>query len=335
MKKLIVFTFLFSLVNFIPVHLFAQSSAASNGETITDELSPDDIAELERGIKRSFSTIANIATVLTSSDTIAGGYFKADNDDQDDSKIDVIKIPFSTSLCYTDKDVIQPFISGSVGYAKATESIPNGIQILTGELQDFTTTDSLSASIGGGINYRPIKGLTLTPEVSFSVSRIENHYDFNNSFSQVLLQPFDKVLFNWHLNVFTAIPSFKTEYDLPVEFSVIPTVYAGYSFLYNRIFSSSNDLGTVTGNSGVSQIGARLLIPTEVEVLSSTLNLRPFYTHIGIYGQANDGILPTSANEIGLDFVLPNAILKEFSVGGSYTFSEDFNGFRFGIGFKI
>jgi len=293
-----------------------------------------EIAEFVNLVDSTINSAVNAATLFTSQESVSSGYFKFKSTEDPDTKLDVFRIPGQYSLC-DDKDaMIRPFVRGQLGSLKVRESI-TPIEGATG-VNDFSVLDVWTVEGGGGADIEPLDGLVITPEASIAYSRIENRYDYNNDVSQFLQPILDGQVFNTSLDVLTYSPKIKVAYTLPLE-DVKVRFSSRYSYLYNDSFSTESDIVDVSSDTSIFQNGVEVKVPTGLTVLESPVAVRPFFVRSDIHGSAKDGLGFGHFYEGGLDihFGMREAVdlPGELTVGTSYTFGDNFEGWRVGLGY--
>jgi len=276
--------------------------------------------------------VVNGVTIFTSQDTASSGVFSFESDSPgvSDVDIDLLKIPV-THTFGDDDDVLRPQVRGVLGNLKSTRSIETGEP---GSVADFSRLEVLTAGLSGGVVYRAWKELRITPLVGVAYSHVKRRYDFNNSFSQTNLQPFDKDAFNTSVDVMTYSPTVELDYTFREgATTLIPKVR--YSHLFNDSVSSDSSVIDVNSDSGLLQSFFDVNTPLGYNVLGQDLGLHPFIVRTDLFGTAKDARGPNYFHEVGADLTFTDSnrkLLQGFSVGGSYIFGDDFTGYRIGVG---
>jgi hypothetical protein len=276
--------------------------------------------------------VVNGVTIFTSQDTASSGVFSFDSKDPSvtDTDIDLLKIPV-THTFGEEEDVLRPQIRGVLGNLKSTRSIETGGP---GSVADFSRLEVMTFGLSGGVVYRAWKELRITPLVGLAYSNVKRRYDFNNSFSQTNLQPFDKDAFNTSVDVMTYTPTLEVDYTFKEgATTLIPKVR--YSHLFNDSVSSESSVIDVNSDSGMLQSFFDVNTPLGYSVFGQDLGLHPFIVRTDLFGTAKDARGPNYFHELGADLTFTDSnrkLLEGFSVGASYIFGDDFTGYRIGVG---
>ncbi len=297
-----------------------------------------DIDALLNDINQGINQIVNAATLFTSQESVSSGYFKfkANEPDESDTEMDVLRLPARFDLSNDPDAQLKPFVRGQLGYLRASESLA---AIEGGGDADFSVIKTFTAELGGGVDIVLVEGLVLTPEGSISYSRVENNYDYNNPFSQQIIQPlFDEEAFNWDLDIITYSPKVKLAYTLPID-PVKITISSRYAYFYNDSVGSTSSIIDISSDTNLFQNGIQATIPLGFSVFESGVGFRPFFVRSDVHGAARRGLEFAHFYEVGGDFLFGTkesiGLLSELSVGSSYTFGHDFEGWRIGVGYKF
>lgn len=276
--------------------------------------------------------VVNGVTIFTSQDTASSGVFslESDNTGAGDANIDLLKLPITYTFGDEDR-ALRPQIRGVLGSLKSTRSIANGDP---GSAADFSRLEVLTVGLAGGVVYRPWKEFSITPLVGAAYSSVERKYDFNNSFSQTNLMPFDKEAFNTSVDVMTYSPTLEMDYTFKEgAATIIPKVR--YSHLFNDSTSSESSAIDINSDSGMLQSFVDVNAPLGRSVFGQALGLHPFIVRTDLFGTAKEAQGPNYFHEIGADLTFTDSnrkMLQGFSLGGSYIFGGDFTGYRIGLG---
>ena len=276
--------------------------------------------------------VVNGVTIFTTQDTASSGVFSFESDSPgvSDVDIDLIKIPV-THTFGEDQDVLRPQVRGVLGNLTSTRSVATGGP---GSIDDFSRLEVLTAGVSGGVVYRIWDELRITPLFGIAYSHVKRRYDFNNSFSQTNLLPFDQDAFNTSVDVMTYSPTVELDYTFKKgATTLIPKVR--YSHLFNDSVSSKSSVIDVNSDSGMLQSFFDVNTPLGYKLLGQDLGLHPYIVRTDLFGSAKDARGPNYFHELGADLTFTDSnrkTLKGFSIGGSYLFGEDFTGYRIGVG---
>jgi hypothetical protein len=276
--------------------------------------------------------VVNGVTIFTSQDTASSGVFSFESDAPGvtDTDIDLIKIPL-THTFGDEEDVLRPQVRGVLGSLESKRSIATGGP---GTIDDFSRLEVLTAGISGGFVYRAWRELRITPLIGAAYSHIKRRYDYNNSFSQTNLMPFDREAFNTSVDVMTYSPSVEVDYTFRSgETTLIPKMR--YAHLFNDSVSSESSVIDVSSDSGMLQSFIDIETPLGYSLFGQALGLHPFLVRTDVFGSAKEARGPNYFHEVGADLTFKDSsrkILEGFSVGASYIFGDDFSGYRIGVG---
>jgi hypothetical protein len=276
--------------------------------------------------------VVNGVTIFTSQDTASSGVFSFDSDAPGvgDTEIDLIKIPLTHTFGDQD-EVLRPQIRGVLGSLESKRSIATGAP---GSIDDFSRLEVLTAGLSGGFVYRAWRELRITPLVGAAYSHLKRRYDYNNSFSQQNLFPYDREAFNTSVDVMTYSPSVEVDYTFNVGgTTLIPKMR--YAHLFNDSVSSKSSAIDVSSDSGMLQTFLDVETPLGYSVYGQALGIHPFIVRTDVFGSAKDARGPNYFHEVGADLTFKDSqrkLLEGFSVGASYIFGDNFTGYRIGVG---
>lgn len=276
--------------------------------------------------------VVNGVTIFTSQDTASSGVFSFDSDapGASDTDIDLVKIPVSHTFG-SDTDVVRPQVRGVLGSLESKRSIATGGP---GTIDDFSRLEVLTAGVSGGVVYRAWQELRITPLLGVAYSHVKRRYDFNNSYSQSNLLPYDRDAFNTSVDVMTYSPSVEIDYTFRHgEMILIPKIR--YAHLFNDSVSSESSVIDVNSDSGMLQSFFDIETPLGYTVYGQDLGLHPFIVRTDLFGTAKEARGPNYFHEVGADLTFTDKnrkLLEGFSVGASYIFGDDFSGYRIGVG---
>ncbi|MFM1848035.1 MAG: hypothetical protein RL417_1509 [Pseudomonadota bacterium] len=274
----------------------------------------------------------NGVTIFTTQDTASSGVFSFDSDreGESDRNLDILKLPFSHTFG-EEGDEIRPEFRAVIGSFKSTYSPASQVP---GETEDFSRLSANTVGVSGGVLWKAWKELRITPLFELAWTHLKRRYDYNNSFSQANLLPFDREAFNTSVDVLTYSPSIEADYTFrDGETTYVPKLR--YAHLFNDSTSSKSSLIDIDSDSGLLQTFLDVNTPLGYNVEGFNLGLHPFIVRTDVFGAAKDANGPNYFHEIGADVTFDRGgdrLIKGFSVGGSYIFGEDFDGYRLGFG---
>lgn len=280
----------------------------------------------------SVNEVINGVTIFTSQDTASSGTFSFDSDDSDasDADIEILKIPARFTFG-EESDVLRPQVRGVFGNLESKRSITTGGP---GTVDDFSRLEVLTFGTAGGVVYNPWKELRVTPLVGIAYSHLKRRYDYNNSYSQTNLLPYDREAFNTSVDVLTYSPTIEVDYTFrDGAATFIPKIR--YTYLYNDSVSSKSSVIDIESDSSMLQSFFDAEMPLGCSVFGQDLGVHPFIVRTDLFGTAKDARGPNYFYELGADLLITEAdrkLLSGFSVGASYIWGEDFSGYRIGLG---
>lgn len=277
----------------------------------------------------------NTTTLFASQDIFSTGSFSKRSSDQPDTHYDTARTPFEVKLS-DGKGRWQPFVYGSGALLKVTSgaSKPPGA-----EGQDDFSTSHLFAVAGGlGSYLRVSDDFKLSVSCAVTFSHLRNTYDFNNSYSQRVLEPDSDLYYNWDLNLFTYSPTAKAIYESHWGES-IANLTVGYSELFNDSVDSSSPAINIDSATGIFWSRASYTEPTGVDAIGAATSLRPFFQWSNINGKAAKGLDLFNLYEVGADVVFDFKekflLFSQMYWGGSYVTGDSFEGYHIGFGGKF
>ena len=273
----------------------------------------------------------NTNTLFASQDLISNGKFLQRRTDQPDTQYETFRLPVEIPL--GDKDAaVRPFFQSSGALLKVTSGVtaPPG----DGE-DDFSISHLFALTAGTGAYVRLAKGFFCVPGLAVSFAHLLNKYDFNNSYSQAVLENNNKEFFDWSMDLFTYSPSMKFIYEFKIgEGEGKYTV--GYSHLFNNSIVSTSNKIDVNSASGLLIDRIEFSQPVGIEVAGGDLSLRPFFQWSNINGKAASGLGFVNMFEVGADLLTKLketfVIFSEVYIGASYVSADSFEGYHIGFG---
>lgn len=274
----------------------------------------------------------NGVTVFTTQDTASSGVFSIDSDrpGESDRSIDILKFPFSYTFG-EEGDVLRPEARVVIGNFQSNYSPSSQVP---GETADFSRLDATTLGVSGGFVWNAWEELRITALFELAWTHLKRRYDFNNSFSQANLLPFDRQAFNTSIDVLTYSPSLEASYTFKEgETSFVPKIR--YAHLFNDSISSKSSVIDVDSDSGLLQTFLDVNTPLGYNVGGFDLGLHPFIVRTDLFGSAKDAQGPNYFHELGVDLTFDQGkghLLQGFSLGASYIFGDEFDGYRLGLG---
>ncbi len=277
----------------------------------------------------------NAVTLFNSDMSVSAGNYKFD-DTESDAKFDLFKLPYQHKFEALDNGM-KPELNLLVANSKITSSPemqPSAIGI-----NDFSVVETNSFQAGVGLAIPILDRLSIIPRGSATYSHLKRSYDFNNSFSQTNLQPYDRDAYNTSIDIMTYTPSLELRYETNEENSGNYAVYTRYSQLYNHSFATKSRFADVDSDSGLLQSGLEYNQKLANKVLDREVYFKPYFVQTNLYGEAREALDVSYFHELGFSFNMmeknPEFILSQYNIGLSYTYGEEFDGIKFELGFKL
>ena len=307
--------------------LFSLPSSGQAQDHNIDLLPPD----LRGELNNSISQVLNGFFIFSSTDAVSSGQYRVKNSGADKQKFQVLKVSGTHFWGDETEDTVTPFISGQIGSLKQQEQITP----FEGDgSNDFSTISSINAGVGAGVAFRFFDALTVSPEFHAIYSHTENHYDFNNQFSQDVLQLFNRDLFNWNIDTITYMPSIGATYEHTVNaITLVPSIK--YSQMFIDSTWTNSELLDVNTSTGILNSRLETRIPTSQCLWEKDVELRPFISRTDIYRDARAGLGFGSFYQAGMSVIVATGdsipYLSTLGIGGSYSWNSDFEGWRLGF----
>lgn len=290
----------------------------------------------EGGITQEYANKAineavNTSTLFASQDFISTGRFLQRRRGQPDTSYETFRVPGEVTFGEHD-DTIRPFVLGHFALLKVT----SGVAAADGNgPNDFSVSNLSALTSGTGVYIRLWKELSIAPTLAVSFAHLRSSYDFNNSFSQRVLQKQDHEYYNWSMNLFTYNPGIRVLYDTQVGAG---TFYytIGFMQLLNDSINSTSDAINIDSASSLLSNRLEYMAPLGVSLADAELSIKPIFQWSNISGKAAAGLGFVNMYEVGADVL---ADVKEsflwFSqvyVGASYISADNFEGYHIGFG---
>ncbi len=288
-------------------------------------------SDVRSDLNDAFSQALNGLFIFTSTDSVSSGVYRFRDAGESNTKFQVLKLAGTYAFGDFDKDVFVPYVNGQAGFFQLREEI----EPIQGEGDnDFSTVDSTSAGLGAGAAVRFFEGFSAGPEFNLVYARTENHYDYNNPFSQQYLQVYERDIFNWKIDSLTYMPATTMRYQFQVDdVKVIST--AKYTQMFVDSVWTNSGVLNINTSSGLLNSRIELRIPTPRCVGQAPLEVRPFFSRTDLYRDARDGLGFNYFHQVGVTFValsltqLP--VFSSLGFGFSYSWNAELEGYRLGF----
>jgi hypothetical protein len=290
----------------------------------------------QTGISRDYVTgvlneAVNTNTLIASQDLISNGRFVQRNRGQPDTKYETFRLP-AEAVFGEKTDVVRPFVRGSFGLLRVT----SGVAPLDGVGDnDFSVSRLFALTSGGGVYIRLAEGLSIAPAFLVTYTHLRNSYNFNNPFSQRVLEGEYGEFYNWNLDLLTYIPALRMVYEHELatgKFRYIVSV----SQLLNDSIHSTSRATKIDSASGLVANRVEFRQDLGLSVGNAALAVQPFFQWSNISGKAASGLNFVNLFEVGADLISllrePLWLFSEVYIGASYVSADNFEGYHIGIG---
>lgn len=328
---------------------FAHTAIAQ--ESIIDII-PDFTPEEQQSLSKDAGLFTSAIMVFTGLNAVSGGNFTFDrNDGERDTTLDTFRLPY-THTYGKETDTISPLARVTLGQSnlrnvntqysnilkEEKDSLPSFIADLP-NLPDFVKTDSTSLSLGGGFTYRPTSALSITPAMDFIWTHIKRRYDFNNFLSGLIAQKYDRDLFNTSVEAMGYSPSIKAEYRFGDANGFNFTPSTNFTYLASYDLWSKSRYSNFSSDATVLFTALDLNIPTNCTIFDAPMKINPFVnrTDLGLAAQDASGLW--YFYDVGANFTFDvkdqSSWFQSIKLGASYSFGDDFTGYRLGAGVEL
>jgi hypothetical protein len=324
-------------------------SDAVLGQTLkqTADTLPELSTEERAALGELFGTYSSATATFTGLDSISSGRVSVDPGDvREKAKLSIVRLPY-THYFGEKGDTIRGVGKFVLGHFEGTaddhtfsdelKNIYRAQGLAPGDIKaDVSHDEATSLTLGAGIAFTPTKGLTIVPAFDMIWTHIRRMWDYNNDLSKLFIQQYDRELFNTSLEALSYTPSLKAGYEIPVTETATVTPSLKYAHLWSYDMWSKSTLADFSVSAGVFQSTVESSIKTPLCFLSLPMGVHPFITRTDLSGAALDGLGVKTFYDLGADLVFDtteaNSFFKEVSIGGSYLFGKNFEGFRVGLG---
>jgi hypothetical protein len=223
-------------------------------------------------------------------------------------------------------------VRGAFGLLRVT----GGVAAVEGDGEaDFSVSRLFTLTSGGGVSVRIAPGLTFSPALVVSYTYLQNDYDFNNAFSQAVLQQEYGDFYNWNIGVLTYTPAARLVYELGMEPNRVRYLLSVSQLLNDSIHASSDSV-SIDSASGLVSNRIEYRQDLGVSTGPARLAVQPFFQWSNISGKAASGLNLVNLFEVGADLVSvlkePFGVFSELYVGASYVSGDNFEGYHIGLG---
>jgi hypothetical protein len=296
-----------------------------------DAEAPDRVLVSRDYAQEVLNESVNTNTLISSQDFISNGRFVQRKLGQPDTKYETFRLPAEMQLG-EKTDRVRPFVRGAFGLLRVT----GGVAAVEGDGEaDFSVSRLFTLTSGGGVSVRIAPGLTFSPALVVSYTYLQNDYDFNNAFSQAVLQQEYGDFYNWNIGVLTYTPAARLVYELGMEPNRVRYLLSVSQLLNDSIHASSDSV-SIDSASGLVSNRIEYRQDLGVSTGPARLAVQPFFQWSNISGKAASGLNLVNLFEVGADLVSvlkePFGVFSELYVGASYVSGDNFEGYHIGLG---
>jgi len=286
-------------------------------------------------LRNAIGNRSELGTILGGSDTIGGGNFTIDADNNQDLDYSLMK--FSGRGEIGDPRALgntgmrwNPFVRGSFGWLNGENDITFGT--LNG---NSITTDIYAVALAGGVAFYINDHLKITPSIGVIYGHSELDFDAKNP-NGVAAKP----LLDTKLDTIGSTPSLNVAYKFPVG-TVSLELSSQYTLYATSDISSEDDSHGIKAN-GTTHVWENKIdvdIPLNVELWTCRLHTGGFISHTVLFGDITDTMRAdnffTFHPRIMLNTEGKLWKVSDIGVGGSYYYGSNLNGWTVGIDFNM
>lgn len=310
-----------------PATLCASLCLAGGALSAMAQLTPEQ-AEIARTF---FANRAEMALILSGSDTIGGGNFTVEPERGDDLEFSLSK--FGGNGTIGDPRALgnsgvtwSPFVKGVVGYASGDNRITFGT--LNGNALEEST---LALQLGGGVQFNINDRLSITPSIGAIYGHYESDFDDNNAAGTAAKRFLDLTL-----DSLGTASGLSVAYKIPVS-SVTLTLVSTYTLYATSDISNDDDSHGVKAN-GTTHVWENKVdvdVPLNWELWNSRLHTGGFISHTALFGDMAD-----DANVDNFFTIHPRLLadvwgkmwkVSTIGLGASYYLGDNLTGWDIGI----
>lgn len=287
--------------------------------------------QLEKAIRELNNGVANDAViaveVFSAADLIGTGTFRYDNPGDNDVDFSTSRLPWSHRFG-AETNAVRPFVEGYLGYFRLKQDVS-----VFGPPKGELKVQSITATVGGGVDWQVTQWLTLSPRMGLAYSHVWENFDRNSPPGD----PFANVVMDWNADALTVLPSFEAagawtigRWDLHVR--------SDYTYL--RVFGvhTSSSFIDLQSDSQIlrNEVGAGYRLPWKLFGLPP----RPFFLFArhDLFGPITEGFVKDFYEvRAGLELGLPESIklVRTVSFSAAYYFHDQFSGYGVGLSFSF
>jgi hypothetical protein len=224
----------------------------------------------------------------------------------------------------------QPQLQGSMGYLTAKKDF-NSQTVLQG---DSSENKTFAIQFGGGARFWFDDHFSIAPTFMGMYGHTENDYTVRSAFAMANQQLAKQLgLIDWNVDTWTVRPAVDLQYQYTWH-RVIFTLNSDPTYYFTESFQSSSPNVDVNGNSESWENKLDVDIPLGVELFGHELRTGGYFSRTELFDGLKDGLNTDHMYEVHgrlvLDFLDQLWKVQWIGIGGSYMWSDNFNGWSIG-----
>ncbi|MFO1477244.1 MAG: hypothetical protein U1F98_11395 [Verrucomicrobiota bacterium] len=278
-----------------------------------------------RDLNNNLANDAVSAVEVFSAETmVAGGSFRYDNARVPDVTWSTYKIPFEHTFGEST-NVLRPFIEVDLGYFNLNQDTAVGTNTV-GQLN----VSSLTGTLGGGIRWKPLDWLTVSPGLAAAYSHVWQN------FSRYVPpgNPLADALGDWEANAFTLLPAIEVALTRSWDRWDF-TVNSHFTYLWVVGLHDTSSLIDIGSTSEIWKTGLKSTYHSDLRLFEMPVSFSGGFSVYELYGRLADANFVDHFYEarIGTGVQLPKPILgvQHLVLSGAYYFYSSFSGYSFGL----
>ena len=285
--------------------------------------------------KNTVGSRVEAATILGGDYGLNGGSFTSDDSKNGNVDISISKFGGMGDI-YPIRPIgnlgigWQPQLQGSMGYLTAKKDF-NSQTVLKG---DSSENKTFAIQFGGGARFWFNDQFSIAPTFMGMYGHTENDYTARSTFGMDNEAAAKQLgLIDWNVDTWTVRPAVDLQYQYTWH-RVIFTLSSDPTYYYTESFQSSSPNVDVSGNSESWANKLDVDIPLGVELFGHELRTGGYFSRTELFDGLKDGLNTDFINEahgrLVLDFLDQLWKVQWIGIGGSYMWSDNFNGWSIG-----
>ena len=225
-------------------------------------------------------------------------------------------------------------LGGNIGQISAAATIKDGV--LAGNELSAST---FGIEFGGGARFWFNDHLSLAPTISGMYGNVETTFHAKTptgeQYESAMIQA---GWVNWKVDTWSVVPAADLQYVLMwgrSEWDFNST----FTYFHTESFSSTSPVISVTGNSQTWVNKLDVDVPLGINIFNHELHSGGFFSRTDLYGGLNTGLnadyFYTINGRLVLDYLGKLWKVRWIGIGGSYFWSNNFNGWSVGLDIRF